>query len=337
VPTTCRRKIIVSHSSFRITSPGSLIGAIPAVLGFVPTKSIVLVTVEKGLLGAVMRADLSADLIDHAGRLADAAASTGADSVIIVVVDDDTALCPMCKDDHVRLCEAIGGALAGHQIGVSAAHVVDVIGVGGTWHRLDGDADSGPVEDPQSSALAAAAVLDGRRLYSSREDLKALIAVTDPARTAALAELVAARSEKRDTELRADANGRRCRDVADALAAAACITAGTGLDDTTIANLACAITDGAVRDMLYAQVVGVDSGALENLWAELSRTLPDPWRAESLALAAFSSYARGDGPLAGIALEAALAVNPAHRMARLLDAALQAGMHPTKIRELAVR
>jgi hypothetical protein len=35
-------------------------------------------------------------------------------------------------------------------------------------------------------------------------------------------------------------------------------------------------------------------------------------------------------------VEAALAVNPAHRMARLLDAALQAGMHPTKIRELAV-
>lgn len=327
----------MSHSSFRIASPGSLIAAIPAVLGFVPKKSIVLVTVEKGRLGAVMRADLSADLIDHVDRLAGAAASAGAESVIIVIVDDDSALCPMCKDDHGRLCDAIGGALAGHQIEVSAAHVVDVIGVGGTWHRIDGVADSGPVEDPESSPLAAAAVLDGRRLYCRREDLQDLIAVTDLARTAALAEIIAARSEKRETELRADANGRRCRDFTVALASAAGIAAGTGLDDTTIADLACAMTDGAVRDMLYALVVGDDSGALENLWAELSRTLPDPWRAESLAMAAFWAYARGDGPLAGIALEAALAVNPAHRMARLLDAALQAGMHPTKIRELAVR
>ena len=327
----------MSHSSFRITSPGSLIGAIPAVLGFVPAKSLVLVTVEKGRLGAVLRADLSADLIDHADRLAGAAASAGAESVIIVIVDDDGALCPMCKDDHGRLCEAIGGALAGHEISVSAAHVVDVIGVGGTWHRIDGCADSGPVEDPQSSPLAAAAVLEGRRLHRRREDLQDLIAVTDPARAAALADLIAAANGKRDTELRADADGRRCRDLTVTLASAAGIAAGTGLDDTTIADLACAMTDGAVRDMLYALVVGEESGALENLWAELSRTLPAPWRAESLALAAFWAYVRGDGPLAGIALEAALAVNPAHRMARLLDAALQAGMHPTKIRELAVR
>lgn len=327
----------MSHSSFRITSPGSLIGAIPAVLGFVPAKSLVLVTVEKGRLGAVLRADLSADLIDHADRLAGAAASAGAESVIIVIVDDDGALCPMCKDDHGRLCEAIGGALAGHEISVSAAHVVDVIGVGGTWHRIDGCADSGPVEDPQSSPLAAAAVLEGRRLHRRREDLQDLIAVTDPARAAALSDLIAAANGKRDTELRADADGRRCRDLTVTLASAAGIAAGTGLDDTTIADLACAMTDGAVRDVLYALVVGEESGALENLWAELSRTLPAPWRAESLALAAFWAYVRGDGPLAGIALEAALAVNPAHRMARLLDAALQAGMHPTKIRELAVR
>ena len=326
----------MGHSSFRITSPGSLIGALPAVLGFVPKKSIVLVAVENGRLGAVMRADLSADLIDHADRLAGTAASSGAESVIIVIVDDDSALCPMCKDDHGRLCEAVSGALAGHQIEVSAAHVVDVIAAGGTWHRIDGCADSGPVEDPQSSPVAVAAVLEGRRLHRSREDLQDLIAVTDPTRTAALAEIIDARSGKREAELRADANGRRCRDLTVALASAASIAAGTILDDTTIADLACAMTDGAMRDMLYALVVGANSGALENLWAELSRTLPAPWRAESLALAAFWAYARGDGALAGIAVEAALAVNPAHRMARLLDAALQAGMHPTKIRELAV-
>ena len=42
----------------------------------------------------------------------------------------------------------------------------------------------------------------------------------------------------------------------------------------------------------------------------LARTLPDPWRIEALVLLAFSAYARGDGPLAGVSLEAALRSDP---------------------------
>ena len=47
-----------------------------------------------------------------------------------------------------------------------------------------------------------------------------------------------------------------------------------------------------------------------------------------------SAYLRGDGPLAGIALEAVLAENPHHRMAGMLDTALQSGVRPDEIREL---
>ena len=55
---------------FRFTNPGTLIAALPAVLGFVPEKSLVLVSLEDGRMGAVMRADLSADLCENIGRLA---------------------------------------------------------------------------------------------------------------------------------------------------------------------------------------------------------------------------------------------------------------------------
>ena len=72
------------------------------------------------------------------------------------------------------------------------------------------------------------------------------------------------------------------------------------------------------------------------MWASLTRTLPAPWRVEALVLLAFSAYARGDGPLAGVALQAALEVDSTHRMAGMLDAALQAGMRPDRIRELAL-
>ncbi len=52
-------------------------------------------------------------------------------------------------------------------------------------------------------------------------------------------------------------------------------------------------------------------------------------------LLAFSAYARGDGPLAGISLEAALRSDPTHRMAGMLDTALQSGLRPERICDLA--
>jgi len=91
-----------------------------------------------------------------------------------------------------------------------------------------------------------------------------------------------------------------------------------------------------VRDTLYALAVGESAGEAESLWALLARTLPPPWRVEALVLLAFSAYARGDGPLAGVSLEAALRCDPDHRMAGMLDTALQSGVRPEHIRELAV-
>lgn len=68
----------------------------------------------------------------------------------------------------------------------------------------------------------------------------------------------------------------------------------------------------------------------------MARALPEPWRADALVLLAFSAYVRGDGPLAGVSLDAALRCSPEHRMAGMLDTALQTGMRPEQIRELAL-
>jgi hypothetical protein len=320
---------------FRFTKPGALIAALPAVLGFVPEKSLVIVSLEQGRMGAVMRADLAEDLIDNVGRLAEVAATSGADTVVAVIVDADGALCPVCDDTHRRLCDALTVALSGHGIELYAAHVVDRVESGGSWHCIDGCGAGGAVEDPTASPLAAAAVLDGRRLYPRRADLKAVIAVTDPARCAALAEPILARAAARlaDWEVDPDSCGRR--DVQSAMAVAARVAEGRPPDEDELVELACGLTDVAVRDTLYALAVGVDAGAAESLWAVMARSLPDPWRVEALVLLAFSAYARGDGPLAGLSLEAALRSDPDHRMAGMLDTALQSGMRPEQIRELA--
>lgn len=320
---------------FHLNRPGALIAALPAVLGFVPEKSLVLVALEDGRMGAVLRADLSEDLAGNIGQLAEVAAASGAQTVVAVVVDADGALCPMCNEEHRQLCEALTDALGDHDVGVYAAHVVDRVEAGGTWHCVDDCGARGAVEDPNASPLAAAAVLDGRRLYARRSDLQAVVALADEARTAGLIDGIKQCAIRREEDWRADPDGRGRRDVEATLDAAERVCGGAELDDGEIATIACGLTDVAVRDTLYALAVGARAGQAETLWAMLARTLPDPWRVEALVLLAFSAYARGDGPLAGLSLEAALRGDPRHRMAGMLDTALQSGMRPEQIRELA--
>lgn len=319
---------------FRFTRPGALIAALPAVLGFVPEKSLVLVSLEEGRMGAVMRADLSDDLVDNLGRLAELVDTSGADTVVAVIVDEDGALCPMCADGHRELCDGLTAALDDRGVGLYGAHVVDRVEAGGRWHCVDGCGASGVVEDPTASPLAAAAVLDGRRLYGRRSDLHAVVETTDAERSARLVGPIQAKAAVRGEHWEADPDRRGRRDVEKAIEVASRVLNGVEPSESEFAEIACSLTDVAVRDTLYALAVGAEAAAAEALWAVLARTLPNPWRVEALVLLAFSAYARGDGPLAGISLEAALRAAPEHRMAGMLDTALQSGMRPEQIREL---
>jgi len=296
----------------------------------------VLVSLGGGELGAVLRVDLSEKLVDRVGHLAEVAAAAEPEAAIAVIVDADGAHCPGCDEEYRRLCAELAEALARYDIELWAAHVVDRVAVGGRWHCADGCGSSGTVDDPSASPLAAAAVLDGRRLYARRADLQAVIAVDDPARSAELAVALGRQAAARESAHRSDPRGCARRDVENAMTAAARVTDGQPLSDDELAELGCALTDVQVRDTLYALAVGETADQAESLWALLARTLPQPWRVEALVLLAFSAYVRGDGPLAGVSLEAALRCRPDHRMAGMLDTALQSGLRPEDIRDLAV-
>jgi hypothetical protein len=321
-----------SQPDFMLNRPGALIAALPAVLGFIPEKSLVLVTLDRGEMGAVMRVDLSPRLADTVDGIAEVAAAVRPDAVIAVIVDADGALCPECAEDFRELSRVLTDVFALQEITLLAVHVVDRIAAGGSWHCADMCGARGTVDDPSSSPLAMAAVLDGRRLYARREDLLEVIEVTDTARIQRLARRI--RKQLKTRTERDDESARR--DVELAIVVAERTRNGADLADAEAAELACALTDINVRDTLFALAVGEKAAEAETLWALLSRVLPEPWRVEALVLLAFSAYARGDGPLAGVALEAAVRNSGGHRMASMLDTALQSGLRPEGIRELAV-
>ena len=323
-------RFTAGHDRSSLDCPGALIAAVPAVLGFVPVRSLVVVTAADGEIGAVLRSDLH-EAPERVAELAMLASASGAEFVIAVIVDDKGADCPMCADEHRALTHALGAELAARDVELLAAHVVADIVAGARWYCADGCGSSGVVDDPTSSPTAVAAVLDGRRLYRKREELVEVVATADPDRTAELGEVIEQTPppgpSRPDSQVRSD--------IEHALACAEQNGGGHTPSDAQIARLAWALTDTRVRDTLYALAVGDGAGAAEALWAELARCLPDRWRVEALVLLAFSAYSRGDGPLTGISLDAALRCAPAHKMAGMLDQALQAGMRPDQIRELA--
>ena len=320
-----------SQPDFVLNRPGALIAALPAVLGFVPEKSLVLVTVDSGEMGPVMRVDLSPRLAETVDRIAEVVAAVRPNAAIAVIVDAEGAMCPMCERDFGELSRALSDVLALQEIRLLAVHVVDRIAAGGRWHCADMCGECGTVDDPSSSPVAVAAVLDGRRLYARREELQQVIEVSDTARVQRVARRI-----RRQLKARGDRDDNSARrDIEYALDTANRVWHNAELSDADAAEIACGLADILVRDTLYALAVGDKAAEAETLWAMLSRVLPKPWRVEALVLLAFSAYARGDGPLAGVALDAALRCNGEHRMAWMLDTALQSGLRPEQIRELA--
>jgi hypothetical protein len=321
-----------SHTpDFELDRPGTLIAAVPAVLGFVPERSLVLMTVERGALGCVLRIDLDDDMEEQIAHLAEVAAAGRPDGAVAVIVDEHGAGCHPCNDDYRELADLLAEQLAAWDIALLGAHVVDRVATGGRWHCADGCGRGGVIEDPSASPLAVAAVLDGRRLYTRRSELQAVVAA-DPERSAELAELNSAGSDR----FGAMTDGEARAAIDEARAAAAHVADGGALSDEVAARVGRALRDVRVRDTLFALAVGEEADRAEALWVTLARILPTPWRTEALVLLAFSAYARGDGPLAGVSLDAALRVDPVHRMAGMLDQALQSGLRPEQIRELAV-
>src|SRR5271163_244480 len=109
------------RGNFELKRPGAVIAALPAVLGFVPEKSLVLVSIGGGELGSVMRVDLSEALADRIGHLAEVASAADPDAAIAVIVDADGAGCPMCNEEYRELCATLGEELSRRDIVLWAA------------------------------------------------------------------------------------------------------------------------------------------------------------------------------------------------------------------------
>ncbi len=333
----------------RISDPGTLISAVPALLGFHPRRSLVAVCLTGAGVGAVMRHDLELGADDRLAPVMDlvlaqfagVAAREGADRVLVLLVDDRLPARPRPADlmRHHLIVDEFSDLLWHNDIELAQALVCPRIAVGAPWQDLDGG-HCGTLPDPGSSEVAVAQVVGGRVIRASRSELDDVIAPAAPPVRERVADLIDDARERRVqaaalAPVAADRTTVERAGLDTVLARITQLDSGDEPDPAAIADLALALEITAVRDAVLALALGEQADAAEQLWIHLARMLPDPERAEPLALLGYSAYARGDGPMAGIALAAALAADPCHGLAGLLDRALQNGVRPTSLRELA--
>ncbi|NNH76023.1 DUF4192 domain-containing protein [Nocardia uniformis] len=333
-------------SDSRITELGDLIAALPAVLGFTPERSLVVVTLKRSVAGlqevdVVIRVDLPtrterSDADDIARRIALACTGFHVVAALAVVVDD-RLIRPSTRAGraHRRLLAVLEQHLGEVGTELTGAWAVAGIRADAPWWNLRQPHHRGTLPDPTASRVAVKRVLAALPMHRRRDELAGLIAVDEALRdqvAAVLPTAVAEAQQRLARDLRIgnpDAYSRKA--LWRVMEAIKQLDDPRELTPADLAEVATALGDTAVRDCMFGVARGRYAVAAEQLWTILTRALPDSHRAEAATLLAFSAYLRGDGPLAGIVLKAALAADPEHRMARLLDVALQAAFPPGKL------
>ncbi|NUS91011.1 MAG: DUF4192 domain-containing protein [Nocardia sp.] len=336
----------------RLDDPGDLLAAIPAMLGFRPERSLVLAVLcaapiaESAVIDLVVRFDLRhpdtgypSDIDTVAAAATRVCARPGVVGVLLVLVDEEMGEGERSLRQRVPVLGELEKQLSAHAVPIRAAWAARAIAAGQPWWSVTGPPRRGRIADPVASTVTLNRVLDGRPIRRSRGELTGLVAADGALCEQVSKELAGARARAKDRYVaaarRGDPAGYLRGELSTVLWLIANAESDGGLGSRELAQLAVALRDREIRDAVFAVVDTVHAEATETLLAQLTRALEGADRAEAATLLGFFAYVRGDGPFAGIALDIALDSDPHHSMAALLHTALEAGMRPERLRDLA--
>jgi hypothetical protein len=314
----------------RISSTDGLLAAIPHLLGFTPeTSLVVLGALPQGSVQITFRYDLpdppdpvmAAGIAEHATAILTAQHLT---SAVLVGYGPGQLVSPVA--------DAILAAVS--RVGLDVRDVLRVED-GRYWSYLCTDPSCCPPDgvpfDAAAHPAAAALAETGRPVVADRAALAATIApLTGPAansmRTATRrAERTAVRLIARDGPHALDGPGLDA--VGDAIRIYR--DGGSLRPDARSAWLTLALIRLRIRDDAWARMDPAHRGAHRRLWTDVLRRAQPGYIAAPASLLAFTAWQSGEGALANIALDRALADTPDYTMALLLRDALGGALPPS--------
>ncbi|MEO6206250.1 MAG: DUF4192 domain-containing protein [Mycobacteriales bacterium] len=323
----------------RLTSPGEIVAALPHVCGFVPSESLVVVSL-RGLrkrMGITMRFDLAAcapaDLA--AAEVVARLRHDQADQALLVVFTEQDGPLP-----RSALVSVVSAGCAAEGIAVHEALLVR----DGRWFSYDCQnnrccpRDGTPIPEssgsPGLSLLAAESVLDGRAVRGSRAELAASVAPPGFLAARAAEQAQEHAFERWAQRIGADGDGAE-RAAATARWESALGQAREGrfvLTAQEVADLAVWLHDIGLRDAILVRIVD-ESEHLLALLLWLARMTAPPEDAAVCTLLAVTAWVRGDGALANIALDRALATDPDYSLATLVRIGLDRAVPPRQVKQ----
>ena len=333
------------RTTVRLSDPGELAAGLPSLIGFRPHESLVLVTLAGetgGRVGLTVRVDLPppehADVV--ATALAEAVAREQPAAALVAVVSeaaDEHSLFGTWAADlpHRALLRQVVLRLAARGTAVRESLLVRR----GRWWSYECPhaccaPDAGTPLPAGPGQLEVASVVAGQVVAADRSALAARIARPEVG-AAAMARACLTAGEEHAAAVTA-----RGPDAVAEEAWAAVLSAlewlrprgAPRLSDADVARVVWGLCDVAVRDRALVLSTGPDADVPEALWAESTRRAPAPLDAAPATLLAVHAWLRGDGAMAGIALDRALASEPGYALAELLAEGLQVFLPPAELR-----
>jgi Domain of unknown function (DUF4192) len=328
-----------AETRIRVSSVVGFLAVVPHLLGFHPSRSMVVVglNAQRGRIMLGFRYDLpdppdaarSREIAQHAAKVLKARRIKTA---IAAGYGPGTMVTPVAESLRAALLDA----------GITLRDVLRVQD-GRYWSYAcqdpgccppDGIPFDGPGH-PAAEALAAAGM-------TARPDRAALAASLAPP-TGPAAESVSQATERalrRAAEFIAapagEADGLRRFVEAGREAVRAAIgiyrRGGQITDRDQLAWLAVTLADLRVRDDAWARMEPKFRAAHQRLWTDVVRHAREPYVPAPASLLAFVAWQSGEGALANIAIERALAADPDYSMAHLIGQATDAGLPPSAAR-----
>jgi hypothetical protein len=320
----------------KVGSPAAVLAVVPHLLGFVPSKSLVVIGAAKprGRIVVTFRFDLpdppapdaTAAIAAHTAAVL---AQNQASTALVIGYGPGPLVTPLA--DAIREALPRNGLELRDVLRVEAGRYWSYV-----CHEPSCCSPEGVPFDHTSHPASAALGASGQPILADRDALAATVApvtgaVADAMRkaTSRAERIVAAMSHTAE----AGTPGRRGVTESGLKAVRGAI--GTYRDGRSIelsghlAWLALVLTSLRVRDDAWARMDPVHREPHTRLWTDLTRHAQPGYVAAPASLLAFTAWQSGNGALANVALDRALADNPGYSLAQLLRDVVDAGAPPS--------
>ncbi|HEU5036703.1 MAG TPA: DUF4192 domain-containing protein [Nocardioides sp.] len=297
-------------TTFTARTPDDMLALVPVVLGFVPQDSVAMLTFG-GRHPFHARVDLPTDPADLAavvGLLLAPARQHRVRRALFVLYTDDAVLARFAA-------RALADDFEDAGIEVLEPLRAD----GGRWWPAigvwAGVPPAGVAYDVTAHPFSAQAVLEGRVLHGSREELRATLR-SDPRRvTPVVAALARVADDPPDPDWVGALVSRHCRD-------------GTSPGDDEVARLLRGLLDPVVRDAATAGLGRATASAHVGFWTDVVVRSPEPLLPGAAALLALAAWLAGHGALAWCALDRCAEVDEDHPLAGVIARVLTEALPP---------